>query len=225
MVLCGVAAETALAGWRAREAKSGRTYECGSQSISGFPFRIEVRCTEPSAELRGKGTQLVLKGADLVMLAQIYQPTLLIGEFKSPMTVAEPGTAAGLCRELDARPVEHARHAARAATRLAGVRQSQGAAHRQRRDGPQRQADGAAWPHGGRLGQRQSGDRCRLARDRRHRARGASDHRRRRSTPMCPRPCAGLPTSRRSRGRRVSGNCRRATAASTSPMRVSSRAT
>src|SRR5215218_8482692 len=85
------AAETALAGWSAREAKSGRTYECGSQSISGFPFRIEVRCTEPSAELRGKGTQLVLKGADLVMLAQIYQPTLLIGEFKSPMTIAEPG--------------------------------------------------------------------------------------------------------------------------------------
>jgi len=84
-------AEAALAGWRAREAKSGRTYECGSQSISGFPFRIEVRCTEPSAELRGKGTQVVLKGADLVMLAQIYQPTLLIGEFKSPMTVADPG--------------------------------------------------------------------------------------------------------------------------------------
>jgi hypothetical protein len=84
-------AESALAGWRAREAKSGRSYECGSQSISGFPFRIEVRCTEPVAELRGKGTQAVLKGADLVMLAQVYQPTLLIGEFKSPMTVAEPG--------------------------------------------------------------------------------------------------------------------------------------
>jgi len=84
-------AETAIAGWRAREAKSGRTYECGTQSISGFPFRIEVRCTEPVAELRGKGAQVVLKGADLVMLAQIYQPTLLIGEFKSPMTVADPG--------------------------------------------------------------------------------------------------------------------------------------
>jgi hypothetical protein len=84
-------AEAALAGWRAREAKSGRSYECGSQSIGGFPFRIEVRCTEPSAELRGQGTQLLLAGADLVMLAQVYQPTLLIGEFKSPMTVAEPG--------------------------------------------------------------------------------------------------------------------------------------
>ncbi len=87
------AAENAIAGWRAREAKSGRSYECATQSIGGFPFRIEVRCTEPSAELRGKGAQVLLKGADLVMLAQVYQPTLLIGEFKSPMTVAEPGQA------------------------------------------------------------------------------------------------------------------------------------
>jgi len=85
------AAESALAGWRAREAKSGRTYECGSQSISGFPLRIEVRCAKPVVEWRGKGPQLVLTGADVVMLAQIYQPTLLIGEFKGPMTVAEPG--------------------------------------------------------------------------------------------------------------------------------------
>ena len=59
-------AETAIAGWRAREAKSGRSYECGSRVDLGFPFRIEVRCSKPSAELRGKGTQLVLKGADLV---------------------------------------------------------------------------------------------------------------------------------------------------------------
>jgi len=85
------AAETALAGWRAREAKSGRTYACSSESIGGFPFRIEVRCANPSAELRGKGAQLMLNGANLVVLAQIYQPTHLIGEFTGPMTVAEPG--------------------------------------------------------------------------------------------------------------------------------------
>jgi hypothetical protein len=85
------AAENAMAGWRAREAKSGRTYECGSESIGGYPFRIEVRCRRPRAELRGKGADLLLSGADLVVLAQIYQPTLLIGEFTSPMTVAEPG--------------------------------------------------------------------------------------------------------------------------------------
>ena len=85
------AAETAIDGWRAREARSGRTYECGTQTIGGYPFRIEVRCSNPNAELRGKRAQLVLKGADLVMLAQVYDPTLLIGEFTGPMTVAEPG--------------------------------------------------------------------------------------------------------------------------------------
>jgi hypothetical protein len=87
-------AEDAIAGWRAREAKSGRTYECASESIGGYPFRIEVRCTKPRAELRGQGAQLVLSGTDLVVLAQIYQPTLLIAEFKGPMTIAEPGQPA-----------------------------------------------------------------------------------------------------------------------------------
>ncbi len=84
-------AEQALAGWRAREAKSGRVYACGSESISGFPFRIEVRCGTPSVELRGMGAPLLLKGADLVVLAQVYQPTHLISEFKSPLTIAEAG--------------------------------------------------------------------------------------------------------------------------------------
>src|SRR5262249_5583951 len=30
--------ETAIDGWRAREAKSGRIYTCGSQNVGGFPF-------------------------------------------------------------------------------------------------------------------------------------------------------------------------------------------
>ncbi len=55
------AAETALAGWRAREAKAGRIYECGSERIGGFPFRIEVRCASPSVELRGNPS-LIIKG-------------------------------------------------------------------------------------------------------------------------------------------------------------------
>ena len=85
------AAETAIAGWRAREAKSGRNYECASETISGFPFRIEVRCASPNVELRSKGANADLKGASVVMLAQVYQPTHLIGEFGGPMTIAEPG--------------------------------------------------------------------------------------------------------------------------------------
>lgn len=85
------AAERAIDGWRAREAKSGRTYQCAEEAIGGFPFRIEVRCSSPNAELRSGGTPLVIKGGDASVLAQVFQPTVLLAEFKSPMTVAESG--------------------------------------------------------------------------------------------------------------------------------------
>src|ERR1700760_3109023 len=37
--------------WRAREAKSGRVFDCGQRSVAGFPFRLEVRCDAPSVSL------------------------------------------------------------------------------------------------------------------------------------------------------------------------------
>src|SRR5665647_1240074 len=42
-------AETAIDGWREREAKSGRVYTCGSQTIGGYPFRFEVNCNKAAA--------------------------------------------------------------------------------------------------------------------------------------------------------------------------------
>ena len=39
--------EFAIAQWADREAQSGRTYKCGSQSLGGFPLQIEMHCTEP----------------------------------------------------------------------------------------------------------------------------------------------------------------------------------
>ena len=89
------AAETVMAGWREREANAGRTYSCSRQAISGYPFRFEFRCSDPGAELRSNELQIVLKAADLLVAAQIYQPTLLIGEFTGPLTVAEPGQPPG----------------------------------------------------------------------------------------------------------------------------------
>ena len=90
------AAETAFSGWRAREAKAGRIHNCDNQSIGGFPFRIEVRCGQPSVELRGAGTPVSIRGADLLAAVQIYQPTLLIAEFSGPMIVEEQGSAQSL---------------------------------------------------------------------------------------------------------------------------------
>src|SRR6202021_862269 len=42
--------ETADA-WRAREARSGRVYDCARRSVSGYPFRLEVRCAGASVAL------------------------------------------------------------------------------------------------------------------------------------------------------------------------------
>jgi hypothetical protein len=89
------AAETTLAGWREREAKSGRNYSCGKQTIGGYPFRFEVRCSDLGIELRGIEPPVALKAADLLVALQIYQPTLLISEFAGPLTIAEPGQPPG----------------------------------------------------------------------------------------------------------------------------------
>jgi hypothetical protein len=84
-------ADGAIAGWRDREARGGRIHSCGQQSIGGFPFRIEVRCTDPTLEFRTVKPPLVLQAKDSLVAAQIYDPTLMIGEFTGPLGLGEPG--------------------------------------------------------------------------------------------------------------------------------------
>jgi hypothetical protein len=84
-------AEVAIEGWRAREAKSGRVYTCGSQSIGGYPFRIEVNCDKAAAQFRSNQPPVEIKTSGMLIAAQIYQPNLLITEFHGPLTIADPG--------------------------------------------------------------------------------------------------------------------------------------
>jgi hypothetical protein len=87
-------AQEAIDGWRMREAKAGRIYNCGSQTIGGFPFRIEVNCGDATALFRSSQPPLELKTNSLVVMAQVYQPSLLISEFYGPLTVGESGKSA-----------------------------------------------------------------------------------------------------------------------------------
>lgn len=89
-------AEATIDGWRTREAKSGRDYVCGAQTIGGFPFRIELNCDGASALFRTNQPPVELKTTGLLVAAQIYDPTLLISEFHGPLTVAEPGQPASI---------------------------------------------------------------------------------------------------------------------------------
>jgi len=90
MYAAGKAEET-IAGWVAREAQAGRHFTCGSQSLGGYPFRIEVECTRAKGEFRGFEPPLEVKTERVLIAAQIYQPTLLIGEYTGPLTLAAPG--------------------------------------------------------------------------------------------------------------------------------------
>lgn len=81
--------------WRAQEAKAGRVYDCGKRSVAGYPFRFEVRCTDPSVMLVSQTASpemaFVARLAEILVVAQVYDPKLVIAEFKGPATIAERG--------------------------------------------------------------------------------------------------------------------------------------
>ena len=84
-------ADRTLAGWVEREAAAGRVYSCAAQSIGGFPFRIEARCADAAAEINSNQPPYAVRAKDVVMAAQVYDPTLLIGDITGPLTWAESG--------------------------------------------------------------------------------------------------------------------------------------
>src|ERR1700739_2657971 len=70
-------ARTMIDRWRAREARAGLVFACVTQTIGGFPFRMEVRCGEPSAQLSAMTPPAALSAADALVMWQVYQPGLL----------------------------------------------------------------------------------------------------------------------------------------------------
>ncbi|WP_407167115.1 DUF2125 domain-containing protein [Bradyrhizobium sp. ORS 111] len=86
--------------WRAQEAKAGRVYDCGKRSVAGYPFRLEIRCADPSVMLVSQTaspqTSFVARLAEILVVAQIYDPRLVIAEFKGPATLGEHGASPSL---------------------------------------------------------------------------------------------------------------------------------
>ena len=84
--------------WRAQEAKSGRIYDCAKRSVAGFPFRLEVRCDGASVSLQSQtagqaATQAPITAhlGEILVVAQVYDPKLLIAEFTAPATISDRG--------------------------------------------------------------------------------------------------------------------------------------
>lgn len=81
----------ALSEWRAREAAAGRLYHCANESLGGYPFRFELRCSEPTAEFKNGPQPAALSARDFVVVDQVFQPNLLIAEMIGPLMIGEPG--------------------------------------------------------------------------------------------------------------------------------------
>ena len=84
--------------WRAQEAKSGRVYDCAKRSVAGFPFRLEVRCDGASVSLLSQTAEqaatqapITAKLGEILVVAQVYDPKLLIAEFTAPATISDRG--------------------------------------------------------------------------------------------------------------------------------------
>jgi len=82
-------AEATMTAWRAHEAAAGRAYGCATTHFGGYPFRIEVDCAEPSVDDRA--TALSIRARNLAAVAQVWDPTLVIGEILGPLTVGPLG--------------------------------------------------------------------------------------------------------------------------------------
>jgi hypothetical protein len=82
--------------WRAGEAKSGRVFDCANRSVAGFPFRLEVRCDGASVALvsqaagQSASQPFTAKLDKILVVAQIYDPKLVIAEFTPPATLYDP---------------------------------------------------------------------------------------------------------------------------------------
>jgi hypothetical protein len=78
----------------AREATVGREWSCPNRDISGFPFRIEGRCSNPSYRQRGEAGELIngqLKGLTIIgTTAGAMSMAHVISEFEGPLVVRSP---------------------------------------------------------------------------------------------------------------------------------------
>lgn len=83
-------ADATVSAWIDREASLGRRYTCGERKTAGYPFRIEMRCTNLVIDLDTPDGPVNLRAPHLLAMAQVYQPTLVIAEATGPMAVKGP---------------------------------------------------------------------------------------------------------------------------------------
>lgn len=68
-------------------ATRGVSVVCPNRTIGGFPFRMEIGCSDPGVEIAGRGVGGSV--AALRVVAQVWNPRLIIAEFDGPLVFAD----------------------------------------------------------------------------------------------------------------------------------------
>lgn len=82
----GEAVDAALA----REAGQGRNWTCNDRQISGFPFRVELRCSSLSLTSARWGEAVKVQTGPSVAIGQVYSPGLVIAHVNGPLQATLP---------------------------------------------------------------------------------------------------------------------------------------
>jgi len=87
----------AVDAWLTTEAGRGRQWTCPERTLSGFPLRFEISCTRPTFDGQlGDGRRVQGEMAGFTAVAQIYDPNLVVLDFRGPVTVREQGRPDGV---------------------------------------------------------------------------------------------------------------------------------
>jgi hypothetical protein len=83
-----------IGAWIKAEAEDGRNWTCPDRRIAGYPFRVEISCNNPSFSGPAAGIPVAGKLAGVHLVAQIYDPKLVVGEADGPFefNVPQDGT-------------------------------------------------------------------------------------------------------------------------------------
>jgi hypothetical protein len=83
--------EQSIAAWSDWEAQAGNTYACSERSVSGYPFRVEVRCADPVATVLAGRSRLTIKAAELRAVGNLLQGGVVRAELTGPVSITGPG--------------------------------------------------------------------------------------------------------------------------------------
>ena len=77
--------------WIAQQAAQGRQWACADREISGYPFRMLIRCKSLHYEGPASGGTLKIKSGPFRAIVQVYNPKLVLAEAEGPVSVTLPG--------------------------------------------------------------------------------------------------------------------------------------